>query len=208
MEKFIKHTGIAAPLLQPNIDTDTIIPIIRLVALDISTLGRWAFEPLRYDSQGRENPDFVLNREPYRNASILLAGPNFGCGSSREGAVTALYQFGIRCIVAPSYGEIFHGNCFKNGLLPITLPAAIIERLMPEDSDSRQTPAELTVDLETSSITLPDGTQISYKIDAIGRNMLLKGLDIITLTLQHEKKIAGFQAKDRKMRPWIYDWKS
>lgn len=199
MEKFIRVEGVAAPLLRANVDTDTIIPILRLVGLDISGLGQWLFEALRYQSDGKENPDFILNRGPYRESKILLAGPNFGCGSSREGAVTALYQFGIRCVIAPGFGEIFYGNCFKNGLLPIVLNEDIVARIAHGDK-----PISLIVDLEACAITLPDGDQISFELDAPLREKLLTGADDINETLHHEAAIAAFQTADREKRPWVY----
>ena len=205
MEKFVKHEGIVAPFLRKNVDTDTIIPIIRLVGLDLSELGRWLFEVVRYHSDGSENSEFVLNRNPYRNASILLAGENFGCGSSREGAVTALYRFGFRCVIAPSFGEIFFTNCFKNGMLAVILPEEEIQQLAAEaEADPAQ--GRLTVDLESCSIRTPAGRSIAFEVEETARTNLLGGLDEISATLRHEAAIAAFQERDRLKRPWIYEW--
>ncbi len=201
MEKFTALTGVAAPLLRANIDTDVIIPMDRKIACDRKDLGRFAFEPLRYLDRERENPDFILNRAGYRNAKILLAGANFGCGSSREDAVWALWEFGIRCVIAPSFGDIFFNNCFKNGLLPIVLPAAAIEEMAQQ---SMSAGAVFTVDLERRVIQTPDGGEAAFEVAAAEREALLAGLDPIGATLGRERDIAAFQARDRQRRPWIY----
>jgi 3-isopropylmalate/(R)-2-methylmalate dehydratase small subunit len=203
MESFTALTGIAAPLLERNIDTDVIIRIERILTSDRNALGPHALAPLRYHEDGSENPEFVLNREPFRRATILLAGDNFGCGSSREAAVWALWDFGIRCIIAPSFGDIFYGNCFQNGLLPITLAPEIITELATAVEVSQNRP--ITVDLEQKMIAAPDGTRFPFAIDAGRRDALLQGLDEIGQTLRREGEIAAFQAGDRLRRPWIYE---
>ncbi len=202
MKKFTKHTGIAAPLMRINVNTDAIIPTQWLQSLS-SDLGRGLFSGWRYDAEGRENPDFVLNKPKYRQACILIAGVNFGCGSSREAAVWALMKFGIRCVIAPSFGDIFFGNSFQNGLLTVILPQDQVERLAEAVSRTESSPL-MTVDLQTCTIIAPDGTSIPFTIDPARREALLEGLDQIGTTLKHEADIAAFQARDRKARPWIY----
>ena len=201
MERFTKLTGVAVPLMRANIDTDVIIPIDRMIGHDRKDLGRFAFEALRYLDRKEENPDFVLNRR--RGAKILIAGPNFGCGSSREGAVWALWEYGIRCVIAPSFGDIFFNNCFKNGLLPIVLPAARVEELARQVAAAPE-PALLTVDLERRVIQTADGGEVAFEVAAAEREALLAGLDPIGMTLTRERDIAAFQARDRERRPWIY----
>ena len=207
MEKFTRLTGVAAPLLTPNVDTDTIIPMARMVLAGPADMHAFAFEPLRFNADGSENPGFVLNREPFRDAPILLAGPNFGCGSSREGAVWALGGLGIRCIMASSFGGIFHANCFQSGVLPIVLPDAVIRRFA-ELSESGTYPdnalPEFTVDLETRVVVPPDGEPVAFDIDPARRTGLLEGLDDIGMTLKLEADIAAFQDRDRQARPWVY----
>jgi 3-isopropylmalate/(R)-2-methylmalate dehydratase small subunit len=204
MEKFTVLRAIAAPLLSENIDTDIIIRIERLVGAGRrSELGRYAFESWRYRPDGSENPDFILNREPYRRARILLAGRNFGCGSSREGAVWALAQMGFRAVLAPTFGDIFRNNCFQNGILPVTLAQAAVEAI------ARQVEAApeqnlVTVDLARSLVVAPDGSQTTFSIDALRREALLEGLDDIALTMKRADEIARFQAADRARRPWVY----
>ena len=203
MQKFTTLTGIAAPLLRQNIDTDTVIRIDRLVSLERDQLGPWCFEAIRYRPAGSENPDFVLNQPAYRGAPIVLAGDNFGCGSSREGAVWALMGYGIRAVIAPSYGDIFFNNCFQNGVLPVVLPGNEIERLAEE---TRASPgnARTTIDLERQIVVSPTGREIPFQIEAKRRGMLLEGLDEIGLTLQRRGDIAGWQARDRTSRPWVW----
>jgi 3-isopropylmalate/(R)-2-methylmalate dehydratase small subunit len=203
MEKFTRLTAVAAPLLQRNVDTDVIIRIERLIALDRKELGPHAFAPLRYRADGSENPDFVLNRPPYRDAKILIAGENFGCGSSREGAVWALWGMGLRSVVAPSFGDIFFNNCFQNGLLPIVLEAMTVERLAKLVEAAPGEP--LTVDLDACIIQTPAGERIPFAVDPGRRAALLAGLDEIGQTLQRDGEIAAFQARDRQSRPWIYE---
>jgi 3-isopropylmalate/(R)-2-methylmalate dehydratase small subunit len=203
IEKFTVLTGIAAPLLLPNIDTDRIIRIERCAGVAHDRLGEYLLESMRFHADGSENPQFVLNRPPYRAARILLAGANFGCGSSRENAVWALLGWGLRCVIAPSFGDIFFGNCFQNGMLPIRLPAATVERLAADSAaDARD--ATLTVDLERQKIVTARGEEIGFEVEPLRRRMLLQGLDEIGLTLQHEAAIAAFQRGDREARPWLY----
>ncbi len=193
MDKFDKLTGIAAPLPMLNIDTDMIIPKQFLKTIKRSGLGKNLFDEMRYDDKGEEMPDFVLNKAPYRNAQILLAGDNFGCGSSREHAPWALLDFGIRCVIAPSFADIFYNNCFKNGILPITLPQEDIDRLL--DDAERGANAVISIDLEKQQISGPDGGTISFEIDAFRKQCLLDGLDDIGLSLQKQDKITAFETK-------------
>ncbi|MGQ0682536.1 3-isopropylmalate dehydratase small subunit [Bradyrhizobium sp.] len=205
MEKFERLTAVAAPLLRDNIDTDVIIRIERLLGVvPRNDLGHWCFEALRYLTHGSENPDFVLNQPGYRGAAILLAGKNFGCGSSREGAVWALLQVGIRCVIAPSFGEIFFGNCFQNGLLPVVLGEADIRALAAE-VERRPKASQLTVDLTRSRVEAPSGQRFEFSIAPMRREALLRGLDEIEMTLARSSDIADFQAADRRSRPWIYE---
>jgi 3-isopropylmalate/(R)-2-methylmalate dehydratase small subunit len=204
MEKFTVLRAIAAPLLRENIDTDIIIRIERLVGAGRrSALGDYAFEAWRKRPDGSEDADFILNREPYRRAQILLALDNFGCGSSREGAVWALQQRGFRAVLAPSFGDIFFNNCFQNGVLPVVLPAETVRaiaRQVEADPERRQ----VTVDLERQVVLAPEGGESDFAIDGLRRRKLLDGLDDIGLSLRHEADIASFQARDRGARPWIW----
>jgi 3-isopropylmalate/(R)-2-methylmalate dehydratase small subunit len=201
---FDKLTAIAAPIMRTNIDTDVIIRIERLVGNGIrGTLGKWAFGSLRYLPDGSENPEFILNREPYRNAEILITGPNFGCGSSREGAVWSLQERGIRAIVGSSFGDIFFANCFQNGILPIMLDKAVVDALATEVEHS-QGAGRVSIDLEQQTVTSPNGTTHHFKIDPRRRDGLLRGLDEVMLTLQRDKEIRAFQAADSQQRPWIH----
>jgi len=202
MEKFTKLSGPAAPLMRANVDTDLIIRIQRLVGTGRTGLGPYAFENLRFLADGSENPDFVLNKAPYREAPILLAGANFGCGSSREGAVWALMGAGIRCVIAPSFGDIFHNNCFKNGVLPVRLPREICEKLM-EDAKMGGN-ARISVDLERQVVVRPNGEEIPFQIDPLRRHLMLNGLDDIGQTMQHAPAIDGFEARQRAAQPWLY----
>ncbi len=204
MEKFTVLRSVAAPLLRENIDTDVIIRIERLVGASNRTpLARHAFEAWRYRPDGSENPDFILNHEPYRRARILLAGGNFGCGSSREGAVWALVQMGFRAFLAPSFGDIFFNNCFQNGVLPVVLAQPAIEAMarQVETSPERN---QVTVDLTRCVVVAPDGRETPFAIDGLRREALLDGLDDIALTMKRADEIGRFQAKDRAARPWIY----
>lgn len=198
MEKFRTLSAIAAAYPQVNVDTDMIIRVERCAGTPREELGRWAFEMARYLPDGSENPDFVFNREPWRRAQILVAGENFGTGSSREMAVWAIARMGIRCVIAPSFGDIFFGNCFQNGLLAIRLPGDEIGRLMALASDPAT--ATFTVDLERQSIN----GAVPFDISPRRKRMLLEGLDELGLSLAMEPEIAAFQAADRARRPWIY----
>jgi 3-isopropylmalate/(R)-2-methylmalate dehydratase small subunit len=199
---FTKLTAIAAPILRTNIDTDVIIRIERLVGNSVrGSLGKWAFGSLRYLSDGSENPEFILNREPYRQAEILITGPNFGCGSSREGAVWALQERGIRAVIGSGFGDIFFANCFQNGILPIVIDKEIVDGLAAE---ATQGAGRIGVDLQEQTITSPSGKRHSFEIDPRRRTGLLEGLDEVSLTLQRDDEIRAFQASDRVERPWIY----
>jgi 3-isopropylmalate/(R)-2-methylmalate dehydratase small subunit len=201
---FTKLSAIAAPIMRSNIDTDVVIRIERLVGNSIrGTLGKWAFGSLRYLSNGSENPDFILNREPYRQAEILITGPNFGCGSSREGAVWSLQELGIRTIIGSGFGDIFFANCFQNGILPIVVDKEIVDGLAAE-VELTQGAGRVSVDLEEQTITSPSGKQHRFEIDPRRRAGLLKGLDEVALTLQRDNEIRAFQAADRLERPWIH----
>jgi 3-isopropylmalate/(R)-2-methylmalate dehydratase small subunit len=200
MEKFTKLTGVAAPLPMMNVDTDMIIPKQFLKTIKRSGLGVNLFDEMRYLDDGSENPDFVLNQPAYREAKILVTGDNFGCGSSREHAPWAIADFGIRCIIAPSFADIFFNNCFKNGILPITLPQAEIDKLL--DDASRGSNAVLSVDLEAQVITGPDGGSIPFEVDPFRKHCLLNGLDDIGLTLEKEDAIAAFERRRADAEPW------
>jgi 3-isopropylmalate/(R)-2-methylmalate dehydratase small subunit len=202
MQPFTRLTGIAAPLPIPNVDTDKIIPARFLKTIKRSGLGKNLFDAMRYREDGSENPDFVLNQEPYRRAEILVAGSNFGCGSSREHAPWALMDFGIRCIIAPDFADIFHNNCFKNGILPIRLPQEICDRLM-EDARLGAN-ARLSVDLERQVVVRPNGEEIRFEIDPFHKHCLLHGLDDIGQTMAHLPKIDAYEAKRRAAEPWAF----
>jgi 3-isopropylmalate/(R)-2-methylmalate dehydratase small subunit len=201
---FTRLSAIAAPIMRSNIDTDVIIRIERLVGTSIrGTLGKWAFGSLRYLPDGAENPEFILNREPYRQAEILITGPNFGCGSSREGAVWSLQEMGIRAVIGSSFGDIFFANCFQNGILPVAIDKEIVDGIALEVEHS-QGAARISIDLEDQTITSPSGKSYRFEIDPRRRAGLLKGLDEIALTLQRDAEIRAFQATDRVERPWIH----
>lgn len=200
MEKFTKLTGVAAPLPIVNIDTDMIIPKDYLKTIKRTGLGSGLFAEMRFNEDGTENPDFVLNKPAYRKAQILVAGDNFGCGSSREHAPWALLDFGIRCVISTSFADIFYNNCFKNGILPIVVSQDDLDKLM--DDASRGSNAILTVDLETQEITGPDGGRITFEIDAFRRHCLLNGLDDIGLTLEKAASIDSFEKQTATSRPW------
>ncbi len=202
MDKFTRLTGVAAPLPMINVDTDMIIPKQFLKTIKRTGLGKSLFFDMRYDDAGAENPDFVLNRPAYRQSKILVAGENFGCGSSREHAPWALLDFGIRCVVAPSFADIFYNNCFKNGILPIALPKGEIDKLM--DDAERGANATLTIDLEKQEITGPDGGCIRFEIDPFRKHCLLEGLDEIGLTLQKAASITSFEETQKSSQPWLY----
>ncbi len=202
MEKVTVVKGVAVPLMRQNVDTDVIIPMDKMLMGDRDSLGQFAFHAWRRRADGTHDPDFVLNREAYRDARILLAGANFGCGSSREPAVWAILGMGIRCVIAPSFGAIFFDNCFANALLPVVLPA---DRVAAFAEQAAANPgAVFSVDLQRCRVTAPDGEEVAFAVDRRRREALLQGLDEITLTLRREPEIAAFQAADRKRRPWVY----
>ena len=200
MEKFIILTGVAAPLPMENVNTDMIIPKQFLKTIKRTGLREGLFYEYRFNDQGKEIEDFVLNRTPYHKAKILVTGENFGCGSSREHAPWALLDFGIRCIIALSFADIFRNNCFQNGILPITLPQKDIDKLM--DGVERGANAVLTVDLEAQTITGPDDSSISFDIDPFHKQCLLEGHDNIALTMKKKDKIADFEAQQKQEQPW------
>ncbi len=201
MEKFTTLTGVAAPLPLINVDTDMIIPKQFLKTIKRSGLGKNLFDEMRYLEDGSENPDFVLNKPAYRNAEILIAGENFGCGSSREHAPWALLDFGIRCIIAPSFADIFYNNCFKNGILPIVLPQEQVDELMREAEKGEN--ARMTVDLENQEITTSEGKTFRFEIDSFKKHCLLEGLDDIALTMARIDSIAEYERKMALERPWV-----
>jgi len=201
MEKFTVLEGVAAPLPVINIDTDKIIPARHLKSVERTGFGKWLFETLRYRPDGTERPDFVLNQPAYRNAKILVAGANFGCGSSREHAPWALLDFGIRCVIAEGFADIFYNNCFQNGVLPLKVPPAVVAELMEDARKGAN--ARLTIDLAAQTITRPDGGVVKFEIDPFRKHCLLNGLDDIGLTLQKEGKIAGHETKRRAAQPWL-----
>jgi 3-isopropylmalate/(R)-2-methylmalate dehydratase small subunit len=198
MEKFITLTGVAAPLPMINVDTDKIIPKQFLKTIRRTGLGKSLFFEMRYDNDGGEIADFVLNKAPYRKAKILITGENFGCGSSREHAPWALLDFGIRAVIAPSFAEIFCGNCFNNGILPVTLAQADIDKLMSDAGKGAN--ATMTIDLEGQKIIRPDGGEIAFEIDPFRKRCLLEGYDHIGLTLEKEHHIAAYESKPRPHR--------
>ena len=202
MERFTVLRGAAAPLPMINVDTDKIIPKQFLKTIKRTGLGGALFFELRYDGGGGEIASFVLNQERYRAASILIAGENFGCGSSREHAPWALLDFGFRCIIAPSFADIFYNNCFKNGILPVVLPRSDVDQLMRQ---AEGTPSgEFVVDLERQEIRAPDGSVVLFEVDPFRKDCLLHGLDDIGLTLQKAAAIAAFEARQRAEHPWLY----
>ncbi|MFB6275458.1 MAG: 3-isopropylmalate dehydratase small subunit [Halothece sp.] len=202
MDKFTTLTGIAAPLPRMNVDTDMIIPKQHLKTIKRTGLGKVLFDELRYQDNGEEIPDFILNQSPYRDAKILIAGDNFGCGSSREHAPWALLDFGIRCVIAPSFADIFFNNCFKNGILPIALPQAQVDTLMA-DAKNPDT-ATMTVDLSQQTIQRSNGEMISFTVDEFRKDCLLNGLDDIGLTLEKADKIAEFEREQQQSLPWLW----
>ncbi|MDQ2079123.1 3-isopropylmalate dehydratase small subunit [Xanthobacteraceae bacterium Astr-EGSB] len=200
MDKFTVLEGVAAPLKVINVDTDMIIPKQYLKTIKRTGLGKGLFSEHRYRDDGSENPDFVLNKPAYRNASILVAADNFGCGSSREHAPWALLDYGIRCIISTSFGDIFYNNCFKNGVLPIKVSPEDLDKLF-DDAD-RGANARLTIDLAAQEIRGPDGGMIKFDIDPHRKRCLLEGLDDIGLTMEKQGKIASYESKVRESRPW------
>jgi 3-isopropylmalate/(R)-2-methylmalate dehydratase small subunit len=201
MEKFEKLTGIAAPMPLVNIDTDMIIPKQFLKTIKRSGLGVNLFDEMRYDDDGNEIPDFVLNKPQYREAEILVAGDNFGCGSSREHAPWALKDFGIRCVIAPSFADIFYNNCFKNGILPIALPQDQVDVLMKDAEKGSN--ARMIVDLEAQTVTTSDGEVFSFEVDSFKKHCLMEGLDDIGLSLEKGASIDAFEARANAERPWV-----
>ena len=201
MDKFTNLTGVAAPLPIINVDTDMIIPKQYLKTIKRTGLGTALFSEMRYLDDGSENPDFVLNKPAYRNAKIIVAGDNFGCGSSREHAPWALLDFGIRCVITTSFADIFYNNCFKNGILPIKVTPEQLALLM--DDAERGSNATITVDLESQTIRGPDGGTIHFDIDPSRKQTLLEGLDDIAATLKADTAIAGFEQKMNAQRPWL-----
>ena len=201
MQKFTTLTGVAAPLPMINVDTDKIIPKQYLKTIERTGLGKALFDELRYNSDGSEKPEFVLNQPAYRKAEILVAGENFGCGSSREHAPWALLDFGIRAVIAPSFADIFHSNCFKNGILPIALPAETVTHLM--DDARKGSNARLAIDLASQTITRPDGQVVHFEVDQFRKQCLLDGVDDIGLTLKKESAIAKFEDRRKQTQPWL-----
>ncbi|BBK34307.1 3-isopropylmalate dehydratase small subunit [Stella humosa] len=202
MQKFNQLTGVAAPLPMINIDTDKIIPKQFLKTIERKGLGKGLFDELRRRPDGTEIPEFVLNQPQYRNAEILIAGDNFGCGSSREHAPWALLDFGIRCIIAPSFADIFYNNSFKNGILPIALPQQVVDQLMEDARKGAN--AKIAVDLEAQTITRPDGEVIHFDLDPFRKHCLLNGLDDIGLTMEKGKRIDSYEGQQQASQPWLY----
>lgn len=200
MQKFTTLTGVAAPMRTINVDTDMIIPKQYLKTIKRTGLGKGLFSEARYKDDGSENPDFILNKSAYRNAQILVAGDNFGCGSSREHAPWALLDFGIRCVISTSFADIFYNNCFKNGVLPITVSPEDLEKLM--DDASRGSNATLSVDLEAKEIHGPDGGVVKFDLDDFKRHCMLNGLDDIGLTMEKAGAITSFEKRNAELRPW------
>ena len=200
MQPFTTLKGIAAPLPTPNIDTDKIIPKQYLKTIQRTGLGKYLFDEDRFTQDRKEIPGFVLNQEPYRKATILVAGENFGCGSSREHAPWALLDFGIRCVIAPSYADIFYNNCFKNGILPLALPADKVDVLMKDAADKKQ----LTVDLPNQKVVRDNGESFSFDLDPFRKHCLVNGLDDIGLTLEHQMEITSFEKQQKGSQPWLY----
>jgi len=201
MQPFTTLTGVAAPLPMANVDTDKIIPARFLKSINRTGFGKNLFHSMRFREDGSENPDFVLNQPAYRNAEVLIAFENFGCGSSREHAPWALLDFGIRCVIAPDFADIFHNNCFKNGILPVRLPREVCEALM--DDARLGGNARLTVDLERQIVVRPSGEEIPFEVDPLRKHLLLNGLDDIGQTLQHAGAIDSFEARRKTEQPWL-----
>ena len=202
MEKFTTLTGVAAPMNKINVDTDMIIPKQFLKTIQRAGLGKYLFDEMRFDRNGNEVEDFVLNKPAYRAAQILVAGDNFGCGSSREHAPWALLDFGIRCVISTSFADIFYNNCFKNGILPIKVSKEDLDKLM--DDAERGANATLTVDLGNQKIFGPDGGEVSFKLDAFKKQCLLNGLDDIGLTMKNKDKIKNFEDQNKTSQPWLF----
>ncbi|WP_294925144.1 3-isopropylmalate dehydratase small subunit [uncultured Paracoccus sp.] len=201
MDKFTTLTGIAAPMPLVNIDTDMIIPKQFLKTIHRSGLGKNLFDEMRYDAQGGENPDFILNQPAYRESRIIVAGDNFGCGSSREHAPWALLDFGIRAVISTSFADIFYNNCFKNGILPIVMPQEVVDVLMEDARKGAN--ARITVDLENQTVTTSDGQSFPFEIDPFRKHCLLNGLDDIGLTMEKAASIDAFEQQAAQSRPWV-----
>ena len=201
MDKYTKFTGVAAPMPLVNIDTDMIIPKVFLKTIKRSGLGVNLFDEMRYDREGNEIADFVLNKPPYRSAEIIVAGDNFGCGSSREHAPWALKDFGIKAIVSTSFADIFYNNCFKNGILPIVMPQEVVDVLMEDARKGAN--ARMTVDLENLTVTTSDGQSFGFELDPFRRHCLLNGLDDIGLTMEKSGAIDSYEAQMAQSRPWV-----
>ena len=201
MDKFTKITGVAAPMPLINIDTDMIIPKLFLKTIKRSGLGVNLFDEMRYDDDHNENPDFVLNKPAYRNTEVLVAGDNFGCGSSREHAPWAIKDFGIRCVISTSFADIFFNNCFKNGILPIVMPQEAVDVLM-QDAEKGEN-ARMSVDLEAQTVTTSDGEVFAFEVDSFKKQCLLEGLDDIGQTMNNVAAIDGFEARAAVERPWV-----
>ena len=201
MEKFDKHRGVAAPLNMINIDTDKLIPKQFLKTIKRTGLGKHLFNEIRYNADGSENEDFVLNKPAYREASILVAGDNFGCGSSREHAPWALLDYGVKCVISTSFADIFFNNCFKNGILPIVVSKEELDQLM-DDADNGAN-SVLDIDLENQHIGRPNGEKINFEIDEFRKHCLINGLDDIGLTMQKQSNIDNFEKKREAEKPWI-----
>jgi len=201
MDKFTKITGVAAPMPLINIDTDMIIPKLFLKTIKRSGLGVNLFDEMRYDDEGNEKPDFVLNKPAYRNTEILVAGDNFGCGSSREHAPWAIKDFGIRCVISTSFADIFFNNCFKNGILPIVMPQEVVDVLMADAEKGEN--ARMSVDLEAQTVTTSDGEIFAFEVDSFKKHCLLEGLDDIGQTLNKVAAIDSYEARTATERPWV-----
>jgi len=200
MQPFTTLTALAAPLPMINVDTDMIIPKQFLRTIKRTGLGQYLFNDMRFDEKGTPKKEFVLNREPYTKAQILVAGINFGCGSSREHAPWALLDFGIRCVIAPSFADIFYNNCFKNGILPAVLPQAQVDVLMKDAEAGKK----IAVDLKAQTVTSAGGKTFKFEIDSFRKHCLLNGLDDIGLTLEKAKAIDAFEEKNKKEKPWLW----
>jgi len=201
MQPFTTLTGVAAPLPLANVDTDKIIPAQFLKTIKRTGLGVHLLHTLRFDAAGHERPDFVLNREPYRHAEILIAHENFGCGSSREHAPWALLDFGIRCVIAPGFADIFNNNCFKNGILPVVLPREVCDQLMEDAAMGGN--ARLTVDLARQVVIRPNGEEIPFNVDPFRKTLMLQGLDDIGQTLQQDAAIDAYEGRQREQAAWM-----
>jgi 3-isopropylmalate/(R)-2-methylmalate dehydratase small subunit len=200
MQPFTTLKGFAAPMPVPNIDTDKIIPKQYLKTIQRTGLGKYLFDEIRFTPERKERPEFILNQEPYRHATILIAGENFGCGSSREHAPWALLDFGIRCVIAPSYADIFYNNCFKNGILPLVLTKEQVDVVMKDALDKKQ----ITVDLPNQKVIRDNGESFAFDIDPFRKHCLINGLDDIGLTLEHQMEISSFEKQQKGSQPWLY----